>query len=267
MRGLAPLLAPLLALLLAACPPGEDPPDDDDDAANDDDAALECGSGGSGGPLGEVDGEPGLPSYRVLTPSSYDGSAAAPLLVGLHGAYGTGQTMVDVWRDVAEEHGFIVLGPDSGSTTGWAVGSDTDRILTALDQVTRDYDIDLCRLHLSGHSSGAHMTWVVGLAHSEVFASLAPYAGALDSAEALDIWPDAVTRQIPARIDHGEDDGSIPIGASEYARDELEAAGHPVDFNPIPGSGHAWDPAATGDIWASMSAHALKTPAEVPDGS
>ena len=256
----------LLALLLVACPTGADP-DDDDTAADDDDDATPppCGSGGSGGPLGEVDGQAGLPSYRVLTPASYDGSASVPLLVALHGAYGTGQTMIDVWRDVAEEHGFIVLGPDSGSTTGWAVGGDTERILTALDQVARDYDVDRCRLHLAGHSSGAHMTWVVGLAHSEVFASLGPYAGSLSSAETLDIWPDAVTRQIPARIDHGEDDTAIPISASEYARDELEAAGHPVDFNPIPDSGHAWDPSVTEAIWESLSQHALEGPAELPE--
>lgn len=256
-------LALLFALLLVACPL-EDEPDDDDVT---EEAPGACGSGGAGGPIGEGPGQPGVPSYRILVPESYDGLASVPLLVALHGSYGTGATMTAIWGDVAEAEGFVVVGPDSGSTFGWNTATDVDRIFTIVDRVTRDYDIDRCRIQLVGHSSGAHMTWVVGLAHSDVFASLGAYAGSLSSAEQLGIWPDEVTRPIPARIDHGLDDDVVPISASEHARDELEAAGHAVDFNPIPDSGHPWDAEVTAAIWASMSAHALEEPGQLPAGA
>ncbi len=251
-----------LTLLLVACPTQGLDDDDDDDVT---DPPVVCASGGSGGPTGEGPGQPGLPSYRILVPESLE--APAPLLVALHGSYGTGRTMTGIWGEVAEAEGFVVLGPDSGSTFGWSATADVDRILTILDRVIGDYDIDLCRIHLAGHSSGAHMTWVVGLRWSEVFASLAPYAGSLSSAEQLGIWPDEVTRRVPVRIDHGVDDDVVPISASEHARDELEAAGHAVDFNPIPDSGHAWEDDVTPAIWASMSAHALDGPAVLPEES
>ena len=262
------LLLPLLLLL--GCPMRDDDDDDsaaadDDDVSDDDDAAIACGSGGSGGPIGESDGPAGVYSYRVLVPDSYDGSEPVPLMVGLHGAYGTGQVMTGIWRDVAQAEGFIVVGPDSGNTTGWNTSSDIDRIFAIVEQVTLDYDVDRCRIYLSGFSSGAHLTYVVGLGWSDVFAALAPYAGSMSYAEQLGIWPDEVARQVPFRIDHGSDDTAIPIGESEHARDQLEAAGHPVDYHPVPSSGHTWEDAFTDDIWASLSAYALDSPAELPE--
>ena len=267
------LLALALACLLIACPVDDDDFGDDDsaldddDAVNDDDAAVDCGSGGSGGIVAEGTGTVDGGTYRFVVPDSYDGSAPTPLLVGLHGSGGNGQMMTGVWRDVAQAEGFIVVGPDSSDPSGWNTGGDIDHVFAVISEVSASYEIDLCRVYLNGFSAGAHLTWVLGLANSEVFAALSPYAGSLGYAEQMGIWPDQVTRQIPARIDHGMTDTVVPFSEAEHARDELEAAGHAVDFNGIPSSGHTWENSVTSAMWASLAGHALDAPAELPDGA
>ena len=266
------LVLPLI-LLLTACPVpddddfADDDSADDDDGSDDDDAAIDCGSGGSGGIVGEGTGTADGATYRFFVPQSYDGSTPVPLLVGLHGSGGNGQIMTGVWRSVAEEEGFVVLGPDWSDPAGWNTGGDIDAIFATIGEMAASYDLDLCRVYLNGFSAGAHLTYVLGLSSSEVFAALAPYAGSMSYAEQMGIWPDDVTRLVPARIDHGMNDTVVPFSEAEHARDELEAAGHAVDFNGIPGSGHTWENSVTGPMWESLAQHALEAPAELPDGA
>jgi predicted esterase len=123
-----------------------------------------------------------------------------------------------------------------------------------LDKVQAEYNVDTCRIYLTGYSAGAHYGYMLGLANSAYFAALGIQAGTLSYAEQGGIWPDMVERQIPVAIFHGMNDPYVPIGEATYARDQLEGAGHTVYYNTHSG-GHEIGPDDPLEMWMQISNH------------
>jgi phospholipase/carboxylesterase len=129
-------------------------------------------------------------------------------------------------------------------------------ISALLDTVVAEYNIDTCRIYLTGYSAGAHYGYMLGLANSTYFAAMGIQAGTLSYAEQAGIWPNAVERQIPVDIHHGENDPVVPFALAQQARDQLEGAGHIVYFHTHP-MGHAIAPGNADEMWANISNHTL----------
>jgi poly(3-hydroxybutyrate) depolymerase len=51
--------------------------------------------------------------YALHVPAAYDDVTPAPLWIQLHGVDGTGAEQVEMLSDAADEHGFVVAGPQS----------------------------------------------------------------------------------------------------------------------------------------------------------
>ncbi|HEY7396136.1 MAG TPA: twin-arginine translocation signal domain-containing protein, partial [Gemmatimonadaceae bacterium] len=92
-------------------------------------------------------------------PPGYDPQKAAPFFLALHGASGSGDSMMSAARGPAEAHGVIVLSPSSRDGTWDAIRGrfsyDTDRIDQLLDQAFDRCVIDPSRLAIGGFSDGA----------------------------------------------------------------------------------------------------------------
>ena len=130
--------------------------------------------------------------YRTLvyTPASLNRSRPAPLIVMLHGCGTTAEQMEGATEldEHAERDGFVVLYPDAADRPGrcWHSATDTTRSsgdAAAIARMVRHAlarrapAIDPARVYVSGMSSGASMTAVLGVTHPDLFAAIAIDAG------------------------------------------------------------------------------------------
>jgi dienelactone hydrolase len=212
--------------------------------------------GGSGQAAVAAPAYPNTPAV-IYVPQSYDPSVAMPVMLALHGSGDTAGNFVNLWSGIAEAEGFIVLVPESLSGgASWNPGGDTQVISDLLDHVISLWNVEQCRIYLTGYSAGAHYGYMLGLANSTYFAALGVQAGSLSYAEMGGIWPGMVDRAMAVDIHHGVNDLGVPFSHAEHARDELEGAGHVVYFHTHQG-GHEVGAGNPEQMWANISMHTV----------
>ena len=128
-------------------------------------------------------------TYRVFRPASLKRGAPVPLVVMLHGGFGTGAQAERSyhWDDAATRFGFIVLYPDgirrtwnAGNCCGEAERSDVDDVgfLSALiERVALDQNVDRSRIYVTGISNGAMMAYRLACEAPLNIAAIGPVAG------------------------------------------------------------------------------------------
>jgi len=158
--------------------------------------------------------------------------------VALHGSGGNGASLIDRWRDLAEEEKVILVGPDSRNPDFWAAPVDgPDFLYDIIERLKKAYPIDPRRVYLFGHSAGAVFTLLTSLWQSQYFAAAALHGGALEGFEAVDGIA-AAKRKVPMVILSGTADPIFPITGVRITRDTLRNAGFPISLIEIPGHGH-----------------------------
>ena len=183
-----------------------------------------------------------------------------PVLVALHGAGDTGSNFIAATDldDVARDNGLLLVAPD-GYNKGWFVQNDegwprshsdsssfyNDVLLmqTILDDLEEDYRVDSDRYYLTGHSRGAGMTALVGIATGQYgftspFAAYGVNAG-YDPAQGSIPIADADPKR-PFWVIHGTSDSNVPFSYGEDLASSLERGGFEVDWTPVSGAGHTW---------------------------
>jgi predicted esterase len=237
----------------------DDATTDTSDTSSTTGGAEACPSGGGGGSVGQAPiSSPEYPNTPgvVYVPQSYDGQPI-PVMLALHGSGDTAGNFVGLWSGIAEREGFIVLVPESLSGgASWNPGNDTQVIAALLDVVAAQWNVDECRIYLTGYSAGAHYGYMLGLANADYFAALGIQAGTLAYAEQAGVWPNMVPRPIAVDIHHGQGDPYVPLSEATHARDELEAAGHVVYFA-THGGGHEIGPGDPEAMWANLAQHSV----------
>jgi phospholipase/carboxylesterase len=108
----------------------------------------------------------------LYVPASYDPATAAPLLLSLHGAGGSGRRGLPRLQTLAETHGLLVLCPDSRGSTWDLVrggfGPDVEFVDRALDLVFARYAVDPSRIVAEGFSDGASYALSLGLLNGDL---------------------------------------------------------------------------------------------------
>lgn len=156
----------------------------------------------------------GVRSYILHVPPGYDGAAALPLVLNLHGAGSNKeqQAFYSGFPQKADRERFILLTPDGAGTPrqwnflGLASGADDLGFLRAiLDRSEASLCIDTSRVYATGISSGGAMSISLGCSLPERITAVAPVA-------ALYLPPGcATTRPIPLIEFHGTDDPIVPF--------------------------------------------------------
>lgn len=162
-------------------------------------------------------------TYRIFVPSSYQPGTPAPLVLGLHGGFGSGEQFE---RDnglnrALSERGMLGVFPDSthgpvrgirtwnaGACCGASVATGIDDVgfLGALvAKVERRYDVDPQRVYAVGHSNGAMMSYRLACDLPGVFAAIAAVEGAID-----DTHPCQPRHRMNVLIVHGRLDRNVP---------------------------------------------------------
>jgi phospholipase/carboxylesterase len=175
----------------------------------------------------------------LYVPASYRAGRPVPLVLSLHGAGGSGRRSLRRLLPLADEHGLLVLSPDSRDST-WDVvhtgfGPDVEFVDRALDLVFRRYAVDPTRIAVEGFSDGASYALSLGLLNGDVF----PYVIAFSPGFVL-----AEHRQGEPRcfVSHGVQDPILPIDqCGRRIVRELRDDGYDVRYREFEG-GHEVPP-------------------------
>ncbi|MDO4175454.1 MAG: PHB depolymerase family esterase [Eubacteriales bacterium] len=159
--------------------------------------------------------------WYVYTPDNIDtNSEDVPVVFAMHGytlngAVYSGQTD---WPKVANENGVIVIFPSAinGSISAngnapfpaWNLSQDPTRmddvgfVQYMLEDLDKEYDVDLSRVYATGHSWGSQMTHLLALEMPETFAAVAPLSGF--------VFNSAIWEKIDEKLESGTFAG-IPV--------------------------------------------------------
>ncbi|MBX9971147.1 extracellular catalytic domain type 1 short-chain-length polyhydroxyalkanoate depolymerase [Priestia aryabhattai] len=131
-------------------------------------------------------------TYKLYVPSSYQGGAALPLVVMLHGCtqdpdqFAAGTQM----NALAETEKFLVLYPEQPSSANsnkcwnWfdtahqSRGSGEPALIAGMvNQIKSSYSIDADQVFVGGLSAGAAMSVIMGATYPDIFAAISVGAG------------------------------------------------------------------------------------------
>jgi predicted peptidase len=200
--------------------------------------------------------------YQIFVAPSYTPGQRWPVILFLHGAGERGsdgyvQTQVGLAPAIRQNPSrfpVIAVFPQAPAESSWT-GTIARVALAALDKTMREYQTDPTRVYLTGLSMGGNGTWYIAYRNSKRFAAIAPICSWVSP----QIWKvDPVVpadsgehfaalarqlRQVPTWIFHGEVDPVVPVDEARKAFAALQAAGAPVQYTEVPGTGHnSWDP-------------------------
>jgi len=177
-------------------------------------------------------------TYRIHIPPSYDKSKPMPLLIVLHGGGGTGKRMEKLtqggFNKLSDKEGFLVVYPD-GIEKNWNDGrenvkyrahrekiDDVGFISALIDHLSKQYNLDIKRVYVTGISNGAMMSFRLGCELSEKIAAIAPVAGSMPENLPSRCSP---SRPIPVLVISNTDDrlvswegGDIRFGRKTFGR-------------------------------------------------
>jgi S1-C subfamily serine protease len=109
--------------------------------------------------------------YWLYVPDNYDANKSYGLIVWFHDAGQggkDGEKMGRTFREVCEDHNFIVMGPKSGNADGW-VSSEGELVMRDVKTVLGQYTIDRTRVVAHGKGNGGQMAFDVGFHSRDVF--------------------------------------------------------------------------------------------------
>jgi polyhydroxybutyrate depolymerase len=137
-------------------------------------------------------------TFRIhLPPGYYETSGKLPLVVGLHGGFGSGEQFEaqSELSEKADAENFIVVYPDglinpnTANVRSWNAGKccaqnattlntdDVGFISKLIDKMITEYRVDNKKVYVTGHSNGAMMTYRLVNELSDKIAAAAPNAG------------------------------------------------------------------------------------------
>jgi predicted peptidase len=185
--------------------------------------------------------------YGLFIPLSYNRSSTAkyPTIIFLHGVGEGGSDaranmrvgMAPYVADMASSFPFIVIFPQSDNGQ-W--GPDTENatdVIAELDEVAKQYPVDLDRVSLTGLSTGGYGTWAIGAKYRDRFAALVPMGS---SANAFGEAPNLV--RMPIRSYHNNGDPFAAMWNDEVMCDKINTLGGHAEMNKTNGPGHdCWE--------------------------
>ena len=194
-----------------------------------------------------------LVPYQVYVPSNWTPARKWPLVVALHGANLDETNMLGrasgEMQKLAEQHGFVVVAPLGyrinsayGNTRGIGklLGADPERVrrsetdvMTVIDLIIKEYNVDPAQMYLTGNSMGGGGTWWIAAHHPGMFAAIAPTAfGGVVEEDVVGL------RSVPILAVVGEKDELGMRDRVKQSADLLKANGADIEYLEIPGGTH-----------------------------
>ncbi|TAJ53221.1 MAG: hypothetical protein EPN60_13960 [Nevskiaceae bacterium] len=165
----------------------------------------------------------------------------APLVVVLHDSNQRCADLVGAWRDLADEQGFIVLGPNSLEPRQWSLQADGPMFVhTVIEAVRARHSVDVRRIYLFGYSAGGLYALTLGLLESEYFAGVASYAALWRQESDQGALQLLRRKKLPVKIIIGEADALYTREAHRSMEQSLRRKRVAVSSTVIEGQGHSY---------------------------
>ncbi|HEX2437107.1 MAG TPA: phospholipase [Methylomirabilota bacterium] len=178
--------------------------------------------------------------FSLYVPESWDGAAAMPLVVALHGGSGHGRDFVWSWLREARARQALLLSPTSTQRTWSLMGDDVDSapLRQMVEGVAERYPVDRTRVLLTGMSDGGTYTMICGLQDDTTFTHLAPACGVLH----LGLLGGGLerARDKPIYLIHGALDWMFPVYTARMAQEALIAVGARLVYRELPDLSHTY---------------------------
>lgn len=215
-------------------------------------------------------------AYTVFVSSRVKPDKPAPLIVALHGYGGDSNFIVrGKLIDLAEENGYIVVGPMGYNATGWygspviIIGngpiepanltelSEKD-VMNVLDIVRREFNVDPDRTYLMGHSMGGAGALFLGQKHPSEWAALASIAPAafMMQPNQKTILEPIKAAGLPLMITQGDNDPVVPATNTRTWAVAMEELGMKHEYIEMPGDHGTIIADGMPDIFRFFGAHA-----------
>jgi polyhydroxybutyrate depolymerase len=185
-------------------------------------------------------------SYRIFLPAVRSDDSALPMVLMLHGAFGSAREIEKVtgFSDLANREGFVVVYPDGiglfGFLRHWNAGfccgramragwDDVGFLLKLIQTITRQVPVDPQRIYLMGISNGGMLAHRFAAEHPEQLAAVTLAAAAVGArwkgqGETATFAPPP--RPVPVLIIHARDDEMIPLeGGQSQSRADVAFLG------------------------------------------
>lgn len=186
-------------------------------------------------------------NYALYVPPRLEATKEpAPLMVVLHGSNQRGADLVGAWRDLANEQGFMVLGPDSLEPRKWNLQDDGPAFInTVIEAVRAQHPVDSRRIYLFGYSAGGLYALTLGLLESEYFAGIASYAAMWKQESDQAALQLLRRKKLPVKLIIGEADALYSKEAQRDMEQTLRKKRVAVSSTVIDGQGHSYADVST----------------------
>ena len=172
-------------------------------------------------------------TYLLHLPKGHDGQSTLPLVVVFHGGGGNAPNAVRMtgMDAKADAETFLVAypngtGPVDGAFLTWNAwnccgpalddtADDVGFVRALVERLRRDHDVDPKRIFATGLSNGGMMTHRVGCELSDIFAAIAPVAGALNTEDCRPKDPVSVVIFHGTADRHVRYDGGPPLETAD----------------------------------------------------
>ena len=109
-------------------------------------------------------------------------------------------------------------------------------VMTVLDMMRKEFNVDERRIYLMGHSMGGSGTLYLAAKHPQIWAAVAPIAppgaGGAGVAESLGM------SKLPTFVVQGDADTAVPVAGTRAFIDRLKAQNAVYEYLEIPGATH-----------------------------
>jgi phospholipase/carboxylesterase len=190
----------------------------------------------------------------LFVPAAVTEKTAAPLVVPLHGAGASAETILPSVTPTAERERTLVLAPDSRGAS-WDVvtagfGRDVAFLDGALERLFARFTVDPDRVAIAGFSDGASYALSLGLANGDLFRAVLAFSPGFAA-------PPTRRGRPRVYVSHGITDRVLPIArTSRVLVPRLRREGYDVVYHELDG-GHVMQPDDVARAWAWFGERAV----------
>lgn len=181
--------------------------------------------------------------------------ASHPTVVLLHGSNRTGASLIDMWKEAADQNNLLLLAPDSADKEGWNKWRDPLGFLNSIiDDADSHSNVDRDQIYLFGHSAGGRHATSLATNQSHPFRALATHGG-FNDAKTLSL-SSAPGYKVPVSLYLGSKDQIFNVDVAKHTAKEFHAAGHNAELFVIDDHTHWYygvGPELNKQIWANIS--------------
>ncbi len=171
--------------------------------------------------------------YYLYVPKNYSADQQWPLFIGIHGEGGTGLDCWNWWQSYADREGFILLCPSlADASGGWYQADGETKLFSDINQVRSQYKVRP-REFLVGFSAGAQFVQGFTFGYPQYVSGVA----VLSSGNFY--VPTVTSRGIPFLVAVGDQDDPVRLQGSATFASTLNQNGFDVQYQLLPGVGHA----------------------------